>query len=145
MPTLDDPQDAACNNITAPYIPINATRRIDLPADNHDIIGLAPWVSRECTRAYLSTSRRDDVQALIFYQPESRDSGKPPSSDNPMWDLGDAGEWKKENQYPIYAIPGTAGTSLMHQLEQYGGRGNGSDAQTIADCARLYALLDLGM
>lgn len=45
----------------------------------------------------------------------------------------------------MYAVPGTAGTNLMHQLEQYGGGGNGSDAQTIAECARLYALIDLGM
>ncbi|KUL86190.1 hypothetical protein ZTR_08345 [Talaromyces verruculosus] len=143
VPSISGPQDAVCNNITAPYIPVNATRRIDLPVDAHDTIGLAPWVSRECTRAYLSASRDDDVSALIFYEPESRDSGKPPSSDSPIWDLGDAGQWKKENRYPVYAIPGTAGTNLMHQLEQYGGRGNGSDAQTIAECARLYALLDL--
>ncbi|EEA21630.1 RING finger domain protein, putative [Talaromyces marneffei ATCC 18224] len=143
VPTLNDPPAAVCNNLTAPYIPTNATRRSDLPADAHDLLGLAPWVNPECTRAYLSASRQDNVSALIFYQPERRDSAKPEPSASPVWDLGDAGQWKKENEYPVYAVPGTAGTTLMHQLTQYGGGGDGSDAQTTTECTRLYALIDL--
>ena len=78
VPSLKDPQHAYCNDLAAPYIPANVTRRTDLPANADDIIGVAPWVSRKCTKAYLSASRQDSVQALIFYLPDSRDSAIPP-------------------------------------------------------------------
>ncbi|EED16797.1 RING finger domain protein, putative [Talaromyces stipitatus ATCC 10500] len=149
-----DTKDTECTNITAPYIPQNATRLTDLPFTkntNNTTIALAPWVTRDCAQAYLTASQEAKVEALIFYHPESRDSVKPPAADNSMWDLGDNGQWKKEYNYPVYAVSGPAGTNLMHQLSQYSGRNNGVggrnesevQAQSIEDCARLYTLIDL--
>ncbi|OKL59397.1 hypothetical protein UA08_05344 [Talaromyces atroroseus] len=153
--------DDVCTNITAPFVPSNTTRRNDFPPFDHhhhnNNIGLAPWITPECAQAYLAASRRDDARALIFYEPQSKDSGKPPPSDNALWDLGDGGQWKKDNQYPVYAVPGPAGSHLMHQLSQYSGRlgwdnrdgynrSNGTlttEAQVQENCTRLYALLDL--
>lgn len=145
------------------------TRRSDIPAFDHDLIGLAPWVTPECARAYLAASSREAVRTLVFYQPESLDTKKPPAADSAVWDLGDDGEWKKDNQYPVYAIPGPSGTELMKLLARYSGRADGFDfdigdadnnddnnsiinertnlteAQVQRSCTRLYALLDLGM
>ncbi|KAL1988033.1 hypothetical protein VTN96DRAFT_1557 [Rasamsonia emersonii] len=148
VPSLD-PRDV-CNKITEPFIPQNVTRERDLPEYDHDIIGLAPWVSRNCTQAYLAASRRASVRALIFYQPQSQDTGKPPPPSSPIWSLGDGGRWKKDNEYPVYAIPGPAGSKLMQELAKYSGGSTESqlDPEIMetfapANCARLYALLDL--
>ncbi|KAL1970618.1 hypothetical protein VTN77DRAFT_4262 [Rasamsonia byssochlamydoides] len=148
VPSLE-PTDP-CNKITEPFVPQNVTRERDLPDYDHDIIGLAPWVSRNCTQGYLAASRRASARALIFYQPQSQDTGKPPPASSPIWSLGDGGQWKKDNAYPVYAISGPAGSKLMHELAQYSGGSTESQLSpdvmgTFApvNCARLYALLDL--
>jgi hypothetical protein len=88
---------------------------------------------------------------LIFYRPESNDTEKPPAPHDPTWNLGDDDGWKRENAYPVYAIPGPAGTKLMQQLALYSE--NFTEPQPLSEppgsflslgCARLYALLDLG-
>lgn len=149
MPALA-PTDS-CNNITAPYIPANATRRIDLPEYDHDIVGLIPWVDRDCTQAYLAASRRENARAVIFYQPNNHDTNKPPSSDSRLWDLGDNEQWKKDYDFPVYAVPGPSGSRLMHQLSQYSGKStDNSSANSSPEtaysvrCARLYTLFNFG-
>lgn len=164
VPSLDS--SSICNNITASYIPTSATRRTDLSLgdnphdsnkdnDNNSIIALAPWVTRECSLDYIAASNADGVKALIFYFPDSRDSSKPPAADDSVWNLGDANNtsWEEESKYPVYAVPGPAGTNLMHQLSEYSGRNRevtaasasiSSGAKSIKECARLYTLIDLG-
>lgn len=160
VPSLES--SSICNNITASYIPTSVTRRTDLsPGDNpHDdnndssIIALAPWVTRECSLDYIAASNADGVKALIFYFPDIKDSSKPPAADDSVWNLGDANNtsWEKESKYPVYAVPGPAGTNLMHQLSEYSGRNRetaaaasiSSGAKSVNECARLYTLIDLG-
>jgi hypothetical protein len=155
VPTLNDNDknsynDTACTNLTAPFIPTNATLLSDLAPAAHDTIGLAPWLTPDCARAYLAASQRQNARALIFYQPTSADTAKPPPPDNELWDLGDGGAWRKEYRFPVYAVPGPAGSKLMHELSLYSGRpdfGGGAYRSNMSeeqDCTRLYALLDLG-
>lgn len=155
VPSLEAEDGKCNNNLTAPYIPNNITRRNDIPLFDHDIIGLAPWISPDCALAFLAASRRADARALIFYQPDSQDTAKPPPSGNSVWGLGGNDQWKKDNDYPVYAVPGPSGTNLMHQLSQYSGHDsdnilNATDSsmnetQRLASCTRLYALFDLGI
>jgi hypothetical protein len=119
-------------------------------------IGLAPWVSIDCTKSFLNASRQEAVEALIFFLPSTNDS-KPPAPEDSVWDLGDAGAWKTQNNYPVYAIPGPAGETLMRQLSWYsdnatlvrfdtGSNLNESSAlaQDQHDIVRLFALIDYG-
>lgn len=57
---------------------------------------------------------------MIVYLPEDR-NGTPPAVNDPAWKLGDGGSWKSGNKYPVYAVPGSAGTIIMHQLSLYSG------------------------
>ena len=45
----------------------------------------------------------------------------PPLINNPHWDLNDGGQWKSENKYPVYTIPGFYGAAIMKQLALYSG------------------------
>ncbi|GIJ84451.1 hypothetical protein Asppvi_003298 [Aspergillus pseudoviridinutans] len=152
VPSLD-PQDP-CNNATASLVPSNSTRHSHVAPLNFPNIGLAPWVSINCTKSFLNASRQQDVEALIFFLPSTNDS-KPPAPEDPIWDLGDAGAWKNQNNYPVYAIPGPAGETLMRQLSWYSenatlvGFDTGSNlnessalAQDQHEIVRLFALLD---
>lgn len=35
--------------------------------------------------------------------------------------MGNGNEWKNRNEYPVYAIPGPAGATLMQQLAWFSG------------------------
>ncbi|GIK02342.1 hypothetical protein Aspvir_006391 [Aspergillus viridinutans] len=152
VPSLD-PQDP-CNNATASLVPSNSTRHSHVAPLNFPNIGIAPWVSINCTKSFLNASQQEDVEALIFFLPSTNDS-KPPAPEDSLWDLGDAGAWKSQNNYPVYAIPGPAGETLMRQLSWYsdnatlvgfdtGSNLNGSSAlaQDQHDIVRLFALID---
>ncbi|KEY77868.1 RING finger [Aspergillus fumigatus] len=116
VPTLNS-QDP-CTNATASLVPSNSTRHSHVAPLNFPNIGLAPWVSIECTQSFLNASQQQGVKALIFFLPSTNDS-KPPAPEDSIWDLGDDGAWKKQNNYPVYAIPGPAGETLMQQLSWY--------------------------
>ena len=144
MPSLN-PHDP-CNDIAAPFVPANVTRQDDIARFGFDGIGLAPWVSSNCTLSFLDASRQAGTTALVFFQP-SNNSIEPPPADNHTWALGNAGSgWREQNKYPVYAIPGTAGAALMHQLSWYSAKSpNASitiNPQQKGD-VRLFAILDL--
>ncbi|PTU23292.1 hypothetical protein P175DRAFT_0165850 [Aspergillus ochraceoroseus IBT 24754] len=120
VPTLES-QDS-CSDTTAPYIPANVTRLQDVASFGYQTIGLAPWVTPNCTLSFLSASQQAGSKALVFFLPSSEDS-KPPAADDPTWFLGDGDEWNNIFQHPIYAIPGPAGSTLMEQLSWYSGNG----------------------
>ncbi len=74
----------------------------------------------------------------------------PPPVSDPVWGLGDGGSWKKKNKFPVYAIPGYQGSSIMTQLGQYSGAisnaPNGSLLQEqlrSSSVARLYSSVEL--
>ncbi|KAJ9221114.1 hypothetical protein DTO207G8_4226 [Paecilomyces variotii] len=148
VPTLD-PEDP-CNNVTAPFVPQNVTREADLPDLGYNLIGLAPWISIDCTESYLASARNAPASALIFYRAGSHDTQKPPPISDAVWTLNDGGAWRQNNHYPVYAIPGPAGNTLMNELAQYSGNTtspeNSSDLSNVqpsTNFARLYALISL--
>ncbi|KAK5163841.1 hypothetical protein LTR04_002226 [Oleoguttula sp. CCFEE 6159] len=109
-----------CFNASQPYVPKNVTRQRNLPNTDYDLVALAPWVSPVCTLSYLAAARLDPVRGFIFYLPDNG-TEIPPTANSPIWGLGDGGQWKSTNRYPVYAIPGAQGTELMDQLAIYSG------------------------
>lgn len=118
VPSLD--VENSCNNLTAPLIPTNVTRYSDVERFRFPTIGLAPWVTAKCAQSFLDASQRAGSDALVFFLPASNNS-KPPPAEDPIWSLSNGGDWKSRNILPVYAIPGPAGVTLMHQLAWYSG------------------------
>ncbi|KAL9600931.1 MAG: hypothetical protein Q9219_002866 [cf. Caloplaca sp. 3 TL-2023] len=146
----DYPEGNPCINETSQYVPQNVTRRSDIPErfQNPPLIALAPWTSPSCVLPLLDAVQ-NAVTAFIFYIPDSP-AGIPPPVNDPVWGLGDGGSWKSKNKYPVYAIGGTSGASIMDQLAQYSGAlpdaPNGDLLQDQLDSsytARMYAVVEL--
>ncbi|TVY75936.1 putative RING finger membrane protein, partial [Lachnellula suecica] len=110
----------ACYNISKEYIPANVTRQASLPPTDFTLIAIAPWISAECTRAWMHAAREDPNRAFIFYLPNNETTAPPPPT-SPVWDLGDGGDWKTKNQYPVYVVPGYYGERLVYELSLYSG------------------------
>ncbi|KAM0720519.1 hypothetical protein Q7P37_004655 [Cladosporium fusiforme] len=150
IPDLDRDDPESCYNKSRPYIPTDAVRREDLPDADYSLIALAPWLSPACTLAYLNAAQRAPTQAFIFFLPENNTSDVP-ESNSVKWDLGDGGEWKSDNPYPVYVVPGPTGHDLVTATTQYSGdvesvpHGDellkSYDAQ---DYVRLYLEIDTG-
>ncbi|KAL9586374.1 MAG: hypothetical protein Q9212_000946 [Teloschistes hypoglaucus] len=117
------PEGSPCINQTAQYIPQNATRIRDLPDVESMFMAIAPWIPQatcpDCVLSLLEAVR-NSVKGFIFYLPESPAGAPPPISD-PVWGLDDGGSWKSKYKFPVYAIQGPDGRSLMDQLGQYSG------------------------
>jgi hypothetical protein len=150
VPSLE-PEDP-CNNITASSVPSNVTRYEDVSQFGYSLIGLAPWITAECSSSYLDAARKAGSHGLIFFQPALNETELPPSSDDPRWSINDGDQWRMENDYPVYAIPGAAGATLIRDLSHFSDRTNitaksnsseGFAIQPKSD--RLFARLDLGM
>lgn len=114
------PEDP-CSELLAPYIPSNVTRKEDIAPFGNYSIALAPWVSVECTRSLLAASQADMPEALVFFMTDSNSTDKPPPSDNAVWNLGDNARWMEQNKFPVYAIPGPGGATLMQRLSWFSG------------------------
>lgn len=110
----------SCDAQQYDFIPRNVTRRSNLPPTNYNLIALAPWFSIDCTAAYLASARSDPIRAFIFYKPNNS-SNKPQDVDSPVWNLDDDGAWRKQNQYPVFAVSGLEGQKMMTQLSYYSG------------------------
>ncbi|KAJ5629959.1 hypothetical protein N7528_003616 [Penicillium herquei] len=117
VPELD--ADDPCNEITKPFIPENVTRYGNVSEFGYGIVALAPWVSPECTQSFLAVARELETAAVVFFEPKSNDTGLPPSPNSDRWDLNDQGRWRLDNSYPVYAIPGPAGVTLMNELSWF--------------------------
>lgn len=84
------------------------------------MVGLAPWINANCTKSFLTSARLAPTRALIFYIPDNG-TAQPPPIDSPTWDMYDGGAWKSANPFPVYAVPGLAGSQAMTQLSLYSG------------------------
>lgn len=109
-----------CTNASAQYVPSNVTREADLPPA-YDAVAIAPWISPSCTLSYLNVVQTNsDVTALIFFIP-GQGAQTPPSPNDAAWDLGDGGQWKSDNHYPVYAIPSSDAETILDQMANYSG------------------------
>ncbi|KIW74892.1 hypothetical protein Z517_11662 [Fonsecaea pedrosoi CBS 271.37] len=143
------PASSPCDNSTRSLIPLNATTRAEIPPGDFPLIALAPWTEPECVFSYLSVMRSDQVRGAIFFQPGASNSQPPPVSDR-SWTLRDGGQWKSNNEYPVYAVPGMLGAFLLDELARYSGNMSevpfGSELVEIYDphdTVRLYARMDV--
>lgn len=114
MPDLE-PSDP-CTNLSGQYIPKNVTRQSDIPTDQYPSIALVPWMTPDCTKSYLAAAQGGS--GMIVYLTDNG-TGTPPPVNDPVWKLDDGGSWKSKNKYPVYAIPGSAGSVIMRQLSLY--------------------------
>lgn len=116
-------------------------------------------MSVECTRSLLAASQVDMPEALVFFLTNSNSTGKPPPSDNAIWKLGDNAQWMEQNKFPVYAIPGPGGATLMQRLSWFSGnmtvdsdgnidtkKSNSSDAPRPENrrSVRLFTFINLG-
>jgi hypothetical protein len=67
------------------------------------------------------------------------------------WSVGDGGKWKSDNPYPVYALTGAAGNTLIAATANYSGDitdvPNSQvllETQDRSDYVRLYADIDTG-
>lgn len=116
VPDLD-PFDP-CVNASNLHVPSNATRKGNLPSEQYLYVAFAPWISAPCTKSYLAAS--SGARAFLTYLPDFG-TDTPPLANNETWDLHDGGQWKSQNQFPVYAIPGSEGQALMQQMGQFSG------------------------
>ncbi|KAL4961633.1 E3 ubiquitin-protein ligase RNF103 [Aspergillus stella-maris] len=63
----------------------------------------------------MDASRHAGSEALLFFQPAGGNTEPPPANDA-AWLLSNGHSWEKEITYPVYAIPGAVGNSLMERL-----------------------------
>lgn len=102
-------------------MPHNVTKTANLPGHSSiSLIAIAPWISAECTLAYLASVQRDAIRSFLFFIPDGG-TDQPPVPNDPQWALNDGGRWKTTNKFSVYAIPGATGAALMQQLSQYSG------------------------
>lgn len=143
VPELDS-QDP-CYNTTSSYLPQNVTRYDDVSGFGYSLIGLAPWVSAECSLSYLSAGQKAGTHAMVFFDPSNNDTGLPPDSNDARWKINDGEKWRMENNYPVYAIPGPAGTSLIRDLAHFSGDSTHDKRDVVNGSARLFGRVELGM
>ncbi|KAJ5157092.1 uncharacterized protein N7482_008192 [Penicillium canariense] len=110
------PQDP-CNDIAGAFIPETVTRHKDVSNFGYPIIGIAPWVSVDCTQSFLAASREVGTYALVFFEPSYKESGIPPPASDDRWNLND-GETQTSSNPSLWsfvlAILGTIfGLSLI--------------------------------
>ncbi|KAJ5206762.1 hypothetical protein N7472_003210 [Penicillium cf. griseofulvum] len=117
VPSLD-PHDP-CYGITASSVPPDVTRYEDVSEFGYSLVGLAPWVTAECSLSFLSAAQKVGTHAMIFFQPSDNETSIPPDSNDSRWAINDGNKWRMEINYPVYAIPGPAGKSLINDLSWY--------------------------
>ena len=138
-----------CANATSKYIPSNVTRLEDLPSSQYTYIAFAPWISAACTQSYLVAAR--GTTAFLFYVPSQNTTVLPPPPSDQTWNLNDGGQWKSQNRFPVYALPGANGATIMQQMALYSGNvsqvKNGDllvQQYNPSDYIRLYAIFSSG-
>nr|POF05901.1 putative ring finger membrane protein c15c4.06c [Quercus suber] len=112
-------EPGSCTNASAPFVPANVTRLEDLPSNVQGRLAVAPWLSPACTQQYLAAAADASPQGFVFFLPNN-DGDQPPDASDVAWGLGD-GDWKMQNHFPVYAIPGRLGMLLMSTLGAYSG------------------------
>ncbi|OBT72824.1 hypothetical protein VF21_08329 [Pseudogymnoascus sp. 05NY08] len=109
-----------CFNLSKQHIPALAARRIDFPGEDLKFIALAPWINSTCSLSFLDSASLVSLQSFIFYTTDNTDV-MPPPINSAVWNMHDGGQWKAAHPFPVYAVPGSYGNTLMDQLSRYSG------------------------
>lgn len=118
VPDIDDTNP--CKKLESQFIPTTAVRQSDLPPSDYNLIALVPWYSPNCTRAYLEAATVDPIRGFITYIPDNG-TKKPPGVNDEIWNLHDHGAWQSSSKFPVYAVSGAVGASMMQELGLYSG------------------------
>lgn len=129
------PDDTPCTNETQSLAPANVTTRAQIPLGNYPLIAVAPWTDPPCVQSYLEVMRFDNARGGIFFHPDNQ-SERPPPVNDASWSLNDGGQWRSENQFPVYALPGMLGAYILGEMAQYSG--NMSSAPYGEELVQLY-------
>ena len=147
VPTLaaGDP----CRNASGPYIPRNATQLANLPQTDYPYIAFAPWINAQCTLAFLNAASAGSDAFLTYLLDNGTNT--PPPLVSPVWNLNDGGAIWSQLRFPVYAIPGASGVSIMQQMALYSGNLTSAPNANIllqqfmpTDYVRLYSTFDTG-
>lgn len=117
----DLPANDPCKELESLHVPASAVRQKDLPPLDYNLIALVPWYNATCTKLYMEAAASDPLRAFITYTPSNSSNQKPPGVDDQVWNLHDHGAWKDSSKFPVYAVSGIAGQSMMTQLGLYSG------------------------
>ncbi|KAH8766765.1 hypothetical protein F5883DRAFT_77994 [Diaporthe sp. PMI_573] len=109
-----------CSEFEPAYVPTTAVRQAHLPPSDYNLIALVPWYNANCTRSYFASAALDPIRALITYRP-GNSIDRPPPAEDEIWNLQDRDAWKSNSKFPIYAVSGAVGSSMMTQLSLYSG------------------------
>ncbi|KAL9095098.1 MAG: hypothetical protein Q9165_002701 [Trypethelium subeluteriae] len=142
--------NAACQNASITATGVNTTDFGGIQS-SYNFVAIAPWLSPQCVLAYMAQAEADGALAFIFYLPND-DMFIPPPANDDAWVLGDGGQWKSLDHYPVYAIPGEQGMNAVAALSTYSGRNisavpNGAMLSKIYDqnaLVRLYVDIGVG-
>jgi hypothetical protein len=81
----------------------------------------------------------------------TNNTAEPPLANDAYWSVGDGGQWKSDNQYPVYVLPGMAGNTLIAATANYSGdiadvphSQELLETQDPSDYVRLYVDVDTG-
>lgn len=118
VPDLD--AGDGCIGKSNSIIPTSVVRQANLPPTAYNLIAIAPWIDSDCSKSFLRAARQDPLRALIFYLP-TNDTSPPPPADAGEWLIDDAMDWKSQNHFPVFAVPGAIGSQMMYQLSLYSG------------------------
>ena len=116
----DLPDGDPCAYEAASHVPASVVRQANLPPTNFHLIAIAPWISGRCSSAYLAAATTDPARAFLFYMPGNA-SAPPPDADDEDWDIDDSDGWKAKTNFPVYAMSGIVGETMMQHLSLYSG------------------------
>lgn len=140
----------ACNEEAKSLIPPNVTRRSDFPKPPCALMAIAPWISPNCTLAFLDAANDDRVVGTVLYIPNNSTS-KLPMGNGTIWKLDEDDTWKLNHPFPVYAIPGAYGKQLVNEIALYSGNlssvphGNALSSEYGPKArARIFARVDVG-
>lgn len=73
------------------------------------------------------------IRAFIFYRPNNS-SAAPPHATSLAWDINGSTKWRMQTYYPVFAVSGQTGQSMMLHLNSYSGNATEIPfAQNISD------------
>jgi len=117
VPDSGEPKGSECNNPA--IIPANVTRVGNIPNASWYEIAYAPWISENCSAAYLQAANLNpNIAAMIFY---SIVTGNPVNYTLPAASTFTIPGGFGFSNAPVYIVDGRWGQTVMNQLSRYSG------------------------